>query len=81
MRMSGPAIVWGRKLRETMSLQDDGRDLTQELAEAIALLSDGNPAMIVLSASFIAKLSRQDQLKFLTGDMTVLNVANKLYGK
>ena len=53
-------------------IPDDGRDLVPELADAIATLSHGNPALIVLSGQVVAKLPRQAQLRFLSGDMSAL---------
>lgn len=51
---------------------DDGRNLLAELAEAIAVHSEGNAALIVMAGKIVAKLSRQEQLCFLAGDMKVL---------
>jgi hypothetical protein len=50
---------------------DDGRDLTEELAEAIAFLADNNPGFVVLAAQIVGKMGRAGQLALLRGDITM----------
>jgi hypothetical protein len=47
---------------------DDGRDLTAELAEAVALLAENNPGHVVIFAQTIGKASRQTQPALLAGN-------------
>ena len=49
--------------------EDDGRDLTAELAACIAEMSERNPGLIVLYARFLKNMDRDGQLAFLAGDL------------
>jgi hypothetical protein len=48
---------------------DDGRDLTDELAAAVAFLAENNPGRVVTFAQEVDRMSRPDQLALINGHL------------
>jgi hypothetical protein len=54
-----------------MKIIDDGRDLTDELAAAVAFIADNIPAYVVILAHVAARMPRREQLAFIEGNLLV----------